>query len=307
MKEKFYLYLRYQFIRRHLIDWGLNPIVGYFLATVFFIGGSSILFYKTEYAPYIYALLAISIIQNFGKPDRIYFLKSIFTDRDLLRIRLIENILTSSPFILFLFYKHRYGIAIILSAISVLMIFVKSGNSFGKAIPTPFFKRPFEFILGFRNTWPVLFIGYALTIIGISVGNFNLAVFSVILPVLISITFYTNLENEYYIFIHSMNPNEFLISKIKTALSYSTLLSLPSIILVLSYYPDRSFIILGLTALGLLFLVASVLGKYSSYPRDINIPNGIMLGFCLLFPPLLLFLVPRFYRMSVTHLKAILS
>ena len=54
---KYYFTLQYKMLNRHLKAFGLPPIIGYILAIIFFIGGSVYLFYKTEYAAYIYRIM----------------------------------------------------------------------------------------------------------------------------------------------------------------------------------------------------------------------------------------------------------
>ncbi|MBK7030860.1 MAG: hypothetical protein IPH45_17355 [Bacteroidales bacterium] len=56
--------------------------------------------------------------------------------------------------------------------------FTTHNSRWNFTIPTPFSKHPFEFAVGFRKTFLAWLFAYFLTIMAISVGNFNLGVFS---------------------------------------------------------------------------------------------------------------------------------
>jgi len=55
--------------------------------------------------------------------------------------------------------------------------------------------------------------------------------------------------------------------------------------------------------IGLLFLWTMVLGKYADYPREMSLPAGMILTSSLFFPPILLVIMPFFYKKSIKSLN----
>ena len=138
-------------------------------------------------------------------------------------------------------------------------------------------------------------------------GNFNLGIFALILILFICMTYYTDPENEFFVWIFSMTPKGFLFHKIKIALLFSTLLSLPVTIVLSIFFPGNIIAVIGFQCLGYLYLIAVILAKYSVYPVKINLPQFVLLAVSIPFPPLLLVLLPFFYLKSVTRLNDLLA
>ena len=59
--------------------------------------------------------------------------------------------------------------------------------------------------------------------------------------------------------------------------------------------------------IGFAFLWTVILAKYSAYPNEINIPEGILFALCIYFPPLLIALIPFFYVKSIKKLNLLLK
>jgi len=76
MKE--YFQLQFKMLNRKMIDFGIPLLIGYTLLPLTFILLSNYLFEKTEYANYLYALIALSFVSKLSEPKRNDFLKSIF-------------------------------------------------------------------------------------------------------------------------------------------------------------------------------------------------------------------------------------
>ena len=164
-----------------MIDFGLPLLIGYTLLPFVFILLSNYLFEKTEFANYAYVLFAISFISKLSEPKRNDFLKSIFNKYNYKKLRILENIIYCLPFTLFLIYQKKIIFSVILNlCVIIIMLFNFSAN-LSVAIPTPFSKKPFEFTIGFRKTFYIFPIVYFLTYISVSVGNFNLGIFSMLL------------------------------------------------------------------------------------------------------------------------------
>jgi hypothetical protein len=86
----------------------------------------------------------------------------------------------------------------------------------------------------------------------------------------------------------------------------ATLLVLPILLSLLVFYPSDYTVILLFFVMGLLFLWTVILAKYSAYPGEMNLPEGITIAFSLYFPPLLLAMIPIFYTKSIRKLKHLL-
>jgi hypothetical protein len=293
-------------VNRQLAGFGIYPALGYIIGIAAFTGFSLLLFNKTEFAVYIYLITALSLVTRLNETRRNDFLKTCFPGPQYFNTRIAENIMVILPFAVFLLYKKMFLQSVILVASASLLAPVRFAGKSSIVIPTPFRKRPFEFTTGFRNTFPVIFAAYFLVFMSVWVDNFNLGIFSLLLIFFTCITYYLNPENEFYVWIYSQGPVRFMISKIRTALLYSTVLSLPAAISLLFFFRDEWLIIAGFQALGYIYLSVIILAKYSSYPSQVNLPQILILALTVWFPPALLAVAPYFYFQSVKRLKEIL-
>ena len=217
MKE--YFKLQFVMIKRKLSD-GYHPIVAYLLLSLIalvFIAFSIFLFYKTTFAPYIYVLVSLYFTSKLSEIKRNDFLKICFGSVQHRKVRILENLIIALLFIVFLVYKQQFYPIAILVAITVLIALLNLKTTYNVTIPTPFYKKPFEFTVGFRNTFFMFFIAYSLAIIAVIADNFNIGVFSLMLIILTVLCYYLKPENEYYVWSYSLTPVKFLIEKIKIA------------------------------------------------------------------------------------------
>lgn len=284
-----------------------NPLLAYFLLTTLFVGLSYLLFHKTEFAEYIYLLIAFALIGKLSETQRTEFLKICFSDRQLKKIRITENLICSIPFFAFLLYKQFFISAGLLLTLTTILALVNFRTTFNFTIWTPFSKRPFEFTTGFRNTFYLFFVAYALTIIAVSVNNFNLGVFAMLLVFATTLSYYSKPENEFYVWTYNLKPKEFLFYKIKTATLFSSTLALPIAIVLSTFYYQNIGLLLLFFLVGLAFLICIIVTKYSAYPDEINIIQGILLALCLLFPPMLIVLIPYLFKQSENRLSSLLK
>lgn len=305
MKE--YFQLQFKMSNRKLTEFGLPPFLAYTLLLICFVGLSVYLFSKSEFAEYFYILLALGLLIKLTNKKRNEFLKSCFSDKGYLKLRGLENLVLILPFAFFLIYQKSFVFIPILIALATILVFVNFNTTLNFTIPTPFYKMPFEFTVGFRNTFYIFPIAYFLTYISISVGNFNLGVFSILLVFLVSLSYYSKLENEYYIWSFNLPPKGFLAEKMKTGLFYSTLTSIPILIPLIIYFNTELETLLTFQLLGYCYIVTIVLAKYSAYPNEMNIPQGLLIAISLIFPPFLVGIIPYFYHQSNKRLNAILQ
>ena len=292
---------------RRFKDAGFEPLLAYFILTVGFVGLSIYLFHKTEVAEYIFLLSALTLIGKLSETRRTEFLKICFGDTKLKKIRVTENLICSLPFLIFLFYKQLFLIALLLFILTTILALVNFRTTINFTIWTPFSKRPFEFVTGFRNTFYFFFAAYSLTAIAVSVNNFNLGIFAMLLLFATTLSYYTKPENEYYVWTHNVNAKEFLFSKIKTAILFSTSLALPIAMVIAIFYPQNIGILSLSFIVGWAFLISVIVSKYSVYPDEMNITQGVLLALCVWFPPILVVLIPYLFKKSENRLSSLLK
>ncbi len=302
-----YFELQYKIINRNLVDLGVQPIAAYAGTVLVFAALSIWLFSKTPYALYIYPGIALILLLKLSEGRRNNFLKNLFTLKHFYLLRVIENMLIALPFVLFLLYKHCFTSSMVLVLGTIAFAFFDSAKSYNLTIPTPFYKKPFEFIVGFRKSFVFILLSYFLTIIGIRYQNFNLAMFSLVLIFGVCFSFYAQPETKFYVWIYRLNAVAFLFNKIKTAFYFSSLLCLPATILLMVFFNTNVYLILAVQLLGYIYLSTVIIAKYAAYPNSINLPQGLLLTISLLFPPLLAGVIPFFYLQSTKRLKEILE
>ena len=290
-----------------MIDFGLPVLIGYAILPVVFVLLSNYLFEKTEFANYVYGLFALIFISKLSEPKRNDFLKSIFNTYNYKKLRIVENIIYCLPFTLFLIYKKQFMFSITLNLFVICTMLFNFSTNLNAVIPTPFGKKPFEFTVGFRKSFYIFPIAYFLTYISVSVGNFNLGIFSMLLIGIICFSYYSKIENDYFVWNYNLSPKEFLIEKTKTCLLFFTFLILPIIITLGFSFISQIDILIVFILLCYAYLITIIFAKYSSFPNDMSISQGILIGLSLVFPPILILFIPLFYSQSIKKLNTILN
>ena len=287
-----------------------HPIFGYLFAALImllFVGLSILLFYKMTYAPYVYVLISLFFTSKLSETSRNDFLKICFGNERYIKVRILENLIVAFPFMAFLVYKQQVYPTITLAVFSVLLALHNFNTVYHVTIPTPFFKKPFEFTVGFRNTFYIFFGAYGLSIIAVTVNNFNLGVFALMLIIFTVLSYYLKPENEYFVWSHSFTPTKFLIEKIRIAFLFTFLLCFPTLFLFSIFFFENFVALLLFVLLGHLYLAAVILAKYSAYPNEMELTQAILITICLSFPPMLVVVIPFFAHKSVIKLKSYLK
>lgn len=303
---KQYFSLQFVMLKRQLKDFGINPTIGIILVLVAFFILSISLFNKSEYAKYIYIFAALSIVLKNSETKRNVFLKITFPKKIYFTIRSLENLFVTLPFVFFLIVKRDFFLGFVLILFSALITLYNSKNILQITIPTPFFKRPFEFIIGYRKSIILILAAYFLSIMAVIYQNFNLGLASLILIFLICLTFYNDVENVFYVWIHKFTVNNFLLLKVKNSILFSTIISLPILLCLFIFFKNNFYKIIAIQLLGYLYIIAMILAKYAAFPRKMNLPEVVLLGLGLAMPPILIALIPFFYFQSHKRLKNIL-
>lgn len=305
---KSYFQLQVRMLNRHFIDFGIPPFLAYIILIVVFISGSVFLFEKlADLALYIYTFSGISMLLKLNERKRNTFLKIAFKTKEYLRLRIAENLVIVLPFITFLFFKKAYFYGLILGIATFFLAYITFEVPINYSIPTPFGKYPFEFPIGFRKTFFLFPITYFLTYISVTVQNFNLGIFSLLVLFFITASFYSKTEEAFYVWIFKKNPEYFLKEKIKIGVVFSTLLSLPIIIIITVFFENRFLIVIIITVLCLIYVSQSILAKYAEFPNQKSLPSVILFVLSISFPPFLVITLPYFYNKSLTQLKQILN
>ncbi len=294
-------------LNRHFTEMRIHPALGYIFSILIFIGASIVLFNRIEIANYIYAAVSISLTQRLSEINRNTFLKICYSKTEFRKIRLTENIISTLPFLLFLIFKSNYISAFVVLSISCSLSFINIENKFNFTLPTPFKKNPYEFILGFRKTWIFLICTILLAIAAIQVNNFNLGAFALICSLLVCSSYYSPIENEFYVWMYSLKPSEFIFQKIKILLLHIIILNMPISLILTFYFPTKLLILSIIFAFGILASITSLLMKYSIFPQKTSISLGIIVAFSFINFPLLLITLPYLYRKTRTNLKTVLE
>jgi len=258
------------------------------------------------YGELIYAMLGISLVFPFTENRRLEFLKQISNNRNFYLIRLIEQFTMLTPFIVGLLIYNWFVVAAVLIALGCFFGFSKLNYTLPFSVPTPFGKRPFEFPAGFRKTLPIIILAYALASIGLSVNNFNLALASMAAVGFVVGSFYTSAESRFYVWIFKFSPKWFLKKKSLAIVTYLTLLIIPIIITLLIFDSSQIWKIAVMYIAVIGFAIMCMLSKYISYPQEINLIQGMAMGASILFPPIMLVIIPWFYFKALSGLQPIL-
>ncbi len=304
---KNYLQLQFRLIIRNFKDAGIAPLLVYLLMALAFVSVSVLLFHKTKFGDIVYLLLAVTLVGRLSEIKRNDFLKLCFSEYEFRSLRIVENLIISMPFLFFLLYMQHFLSSVILILLTGTMALVNFRTTLYFTLPTPFSKKPFEFTMGFRNTFYIIIIAYLLVVFSFVAHNFNLGIFSMLLIYAVTLGYYGVLENNFYVWNYAMNARQFLFSKIRTALVYSSFLVLPvSLVLGIAFSGEIENILIVMLV-GWCFNAFMIVSKYATYPGDPGIFRGVLIALCLSFPPVLIVLIPYLFRKSEIRLGYLLK
>ena len=305
MAKVLYSYFKIQFLRikRTISETGIPPILAIpALITLVFLA-YSLLNLSPFWGACIITLLSIQILFSLSAYDRNNFLKSIYPTQDYFTIRTAENFSVSSVSIILLIITAHYWYAALNILICILFLFTTTIKIWKTKFPTPFTKKPFEFIQGVRRTWLLILLLYLLGSIGLIYGNEHLGLFCVLCISICCIFYYQEPENIYLFWTNNRKPLSFLIYKIKRGIIQLTWLLSPLILLFLILFPDAYLKILLVWILVIIFIPMMICLKYAVYPRKINLTEGVVISLCISFYPLILALIPYYISKAIKNLK----
>lgn len=306
---RWYFELQFKMLNRHLKDFGIPPLLAYLVLITIFILGSNLIFYtlENEFGTYCYSLLSILTLIKLREKKRNDFLKLSFTKKSFYKVKILENLILVTPFVLYLIYQREYIFTLYLYVIALLFskLAINLPSSF--VIPTPFSKKPFEFSVGFRKSFFVFPIIYWLTYKAVEIENFNLGIFALIALFIVLISYYTKMENEFYVWSFKYTPKEFLLEKIKIGTIYALLLSLPIFVTLSLFFIQYIAVIIVFQCLCFLYLIQAIIAKYADFPKQMHLPNAMIFWLSISLPPLTLFTFRYFYNKSIQNLKSVLN
>ena len=292
---------------RRVAGWGVNPYVALALIGLGYLFVSETLFKKTDYAPQVLIVLMLTFQMRLLRKERNEFLEMAFLSKRHRLIRIIENLLIASPFLISMLVHRSFIEALVAVVISIAITFTSTKTRTSWVMPTPFGKRPFEFTVGFRNSYLPMIGAYALLPMAYAYHNSNWGIVSLVFLTLIILGFFSKPEHEMYVWNYAKTPPKFLFSKAIQSLRQASLLIIPLGVILLIIFPENSIKILSFTGLALAYIILIIMAKYSAYPEEMNIPQGILIGMTLYFPPLLVVVIPYFYFQAIQKLQALLK
>jgi hypothetical protein len=304
---KFYIKLQIKRFHRKILDIGGNPLISYVVLALAFIAISETLLSNLSYLNYSYILLALYFVSTRNRDKQDEFLSTTLSRSDYYLLRSCENIIISLPFLGYMLFKGMVINSLLLIALSLSMIFVRSKKSNQIVIPTPFSRRPFEFTVGFRLSFWMFIIIYYISYQAIKHENFNVGLFSIYAICVVCSLFSFKQENVELVMTFNKSRIAFLNYKIITALGYSFMLCIPSIIALSIYNPTGLHLIALVLIIGLLLVTANSIVKYTSFPNEINLREGMLSMLSPIFFPLVIITLPFFYYQSYKSLEGILN
>ncbi|MEZ4895531.1 MAG: hypothetical protein R2806_01760 [Saprospiraceae bacterium] len=302
----FYFKLQFLRLKRLLAESGLPPAIGMILLVIGFVVGSMYLFYKVDFASWAYLAIALFAVAQAGNKSGTDQLLLLFTRKMYWNIRIRENLFIALPFALFLVAQVHYLTAAGLLALALSLAIVPFPNLLRFTFPTPFKWIPFELPAGFRKSWWIFAVAVFLLVKGIQVNNFGLSLAALVLSQLTMISFYALPEMIYYVWIYARRPGPFLFHKIRLAWLGLSLITVPLGLVVIFSFPEQLAVSAAILILGYLFVATMILAKYSAFPREMSVPQALLFGLSVWFPPMLLIMLPVFYQQAVRQLNAIL-
>lgn len=302
---KHYFELQYRRSVRFFEERGFSPILSLLLLVVVFAGGTYLLKERTVHAGWIILIIQLLVLTPLNRKERVDHLKVIFKKGQVFKVRLIENFLMSFPFFISLFFVDPK--LILVSWPLVLLIAVRLFRiKVFRSIPTPFKSYPVILPSGFRRLYMLHFLLILLGAFAVIIENYNLALFTIVGQWLVLIGYYHKSEPVEYVWIYSLNPSRFLKKQIKDGWVGASVIILPLVIILILINTGAWYLPVVIYILGILNLTNLILVKYTDFPDETTLANGVIASLGVLLPPLLLFMLPYFYIKAKTNLKQML-
>jgi hypothetical protein len=231
------------------------------------------------------------------------FLEANLGKLNIILIRITRNLLISIPLVILFLVFHKWQQIIALLVFAILFSNFRAPQLNYFAIPTPYRKFSFEFIIGFRRFFWIWLILPPAVWVGSAYDNYSIALVALSIVMIIQIQFYNVQEPVWYIWNESKTPSEFLFHKFKIGTICSTIANTIPVFFVGAILPESIWMVAALFMLALVMTIFSILSKYAWIPNQISTLQGILFACNLFFPPLLLFTIPYLYKKAENNLK----
>jgi len=304
---QYYFSLQYKRLARWLQELGVHPVIGVLLGLVLFIAASWYLFWKIEVAGWLYAGIAVLTLGRMSEVRRNEELKRMCKGVEYKKWRIVENMGSVLPFVIYLLYEREWWVAMLLLLIGIALSFVTFRQVIFRTIPTPFRKIPFEAIVGFRKTVLVFLIMLLIVIKAIDVGNFNLGLVLLAATYLVQMSYYLITENDYFVWIFSLDVKSFLKRKWASAQMVALVISIPFALLLGIFFIEKIAFILAAVAIGHLWVSAAVFAKYATFPKEMNVAQSFIFAGAIILFPFLAALIPFYIKKSHSKLELYLK
>lgn len=219
---------------------------------------------------------------------------------------MLENGSLALPFSCVLFYQGELPLGLLLILVALSLILLPASAKLNTVIASPFGRFPFEFTRGFRRFFILFITSYVIVYFAVISNNFNLAGLSLLTTFLVSATYYSTTEPLYYVWVYWNDPKRFIRHKLRIIFVYSIVPAIPIATTMIIFFPPDFWITLLLLLIGTMYVVVFMLAKYANYPFEMSITDGFIVAGSILFPPLLLVIIPIFYHRSLRTLNNIL-
>lgn len=316
-----YFQLQRTIIERFLREWRLSPWLVCLVLPLLFVLGSLLVLERTDYAALGIVAISWSGFAWLSGQARNYFLRITYPMGTYRKIRLVENATVVLPVALLFLGKgvqallttegnglgvwYWMALTLVQCLVGLAMSYRTLGQRSSITFPTPFSKQPFEFAIGVRRFWWLLLFAAFLLVMGVRANNFELGAFAWFVAVFGAMSFYQKPEPGFYVWVHAMSGKALLNRKLRLGCQHLFLLSLPFLITLLIAFPAYWLFLAGGLLLAMAYLVLFIVAKYAAYPNEIDVLNAFLVGFGIMMPPVLLFLIPYYYRRAIARLGLI--
>jgi hypothetical protein len=273
------------------------------LAAAFFLLFAHLVFSKVSYPEFVFPTFALILTWWVNKPEKNTFLETIFSSKKCLLIRLLENTSVLLPFLIFLSIEGYHLQSAATLCLGLLVAVIPRKTRSNVVIPSPFSRYPYEFTIGFRKSYWLIALLFAVTVISLFADNAMLGLVGLAGAFFVCMNFYADAEPVYYVFTHAQSTDQFLRTKIKVSLVYTSYIILPLAVPLAVVFPSEIPVITLVILLGLSNVVLCLLGKYTDYPGEIKLIQMLKITGGILFPPILLLLIPHFYIRAKSKLN----
>ena len=240
------------------------------------------------------------LLSDFKRND---FLKANCSTGHYYAIRILENLLVSLGTLALCLLLGHYLLGGFLLVFGAVFLFLPTAAIWRRSMPTPFARKPFEFSIGFRKTWLLLLLLYAIGFVGLGVGNINLALFGLFCICGCSALYYQEPEPLLMHWNQNRRPLPFLRYKMWRGMVQLSMLLTPLLLGLALFHPAELYKGAIVWGLGLFLVPFMVCLKYAVRPRRFNATEATMVALCVTFYPLILAIIPYYYFKAVANLK----